>query len=199
MHKIIQSNVKNLIIIQGIPQRIRGVRTQNLCRNSWSLHLYMFFIHRNCSKLWSVGSYMFDMFFGCNPGTKPGGGTSNGKWHFCSPGTTAWIPAAQRIFHVPKPPIRQGRWLVAHQLKLPAVDGWKISLKSSSKIIPSLKLRRCPWKLKVGFDEMSLFGRQCRPSFRYKLSVSWRLLSSQNVDDVFGNKVHPGYEGTMFQ
>ena len=127
------------------------------------------------------------------------GGTSNGKWHFCSPGTTAWIPAAQRIFHVPKPPIRQGRWLVAHQLKLPAVDGWKISLKSSSKIIPSLKLRRCPWKLKVGFDEMSLFGRQFRPSFRYKLSVSWRLLSSQNVDDVFGNKVHPGYEGTMFQ
>ena len=49
---------------------------------------------------------MFDMFFRCNPGTKPGGHFQrNEKWHFCSPGTTAWIPAAQRIFHVPKPPI----------------------------------------------------------------------------------------------
>lgn len=172
---------------------------QNLCGNSWSLHLYnMFFIHRNCSKLWSVGSYMFDMFFGCNPGTKPGGGTSNGTaWQFCSPGTTAWIPAAQRIFHVPKPPIRQGRCLVAHQLKLPAVDGWNISLISSSKIIPSLKLRRCPWKLKVGTWNF-LFGRQFRPILR-DLNLRFMEVALLTTCLMCLFKVHPGYEGTMFQ
>ena len=197
MHKIIQSNVQ-LHHPSRDPSTHRGVITKIYVEIHVCLHLYMFLligIVRNCDQLEVTGLTCFLIVI---PERSRGDNSNGTAWHFCSPGTTAWIPAAQRIFHVPKPPIRQGRWLVAHHLKLPAVDGWTISLKSSSKIIPSLKLRRCPWKLKVGFDEMSFLG-QFRPIFRDKLSVSWRLLSSRSMSDVFGNKVHPGYEGTMFQ
>lgn len=91
--------------------------------------------------------------------------------------------------------IRQGRWLVAHQLKLPAVDGWTISLIISSKIIPSLKLRRCPWKLQVGTWNFLLGGNI--GLFSGTISVSRRLHLTKCLMFLF--KVHPGYEGTMFQ
>lgn len=173
--KIIQSNVFHFIILRWDPSTHPWGHNPKSIAEIHGPYIYICFL-----LIGIVGSYMFDMFFVCNPGTKPGG-TSNGTaCHFCSPGTTAWIPAAQRIFHVPKPPIRQGRWLVAHHFKLPAVDGWKISLKSSSQVIPSLKLRRCPWKVKVGTWNFLFCGNF--GLFSGTTSVSWRLLSHKMSD-----------------
>ena len=76
---------------------------------------------------------IFDFFLVVIPERSQG--TANKKGHFCSPGTTAWIPAAQRIFHVPKPPIRQGSWDGCPPLEIAGCWWIKIPLMSSSKII----------------------------------------------------------------
>ena len=121
MHKIIQSNVQ-LHHPSRDPSTHRGVITKIYVEIHVCLHLYMFLligIVRNCDQLEVTGLTCFLIVI---PERSRGDNSNERRGIFVrQERRRGYAPRSESSMC--KPPIRQGRWLVAHHLKLPAVDG----------------------------------------------------------------------------
>ena len=189
--QIIQSNVFHFIILRWDPSTHPWGHNPKSIVEIHGPYIYICFL-----LIGIVGSYMFDMFFVCNPGTKPGGHFQRNGVAFLfarndgvDTGRAANLPCAKTANPTGKmvsgPPLQIAScWWMKKFIEKQFASHTLLETKT-------LSLKSEGWNMKFPF------GRQFRPIFRDYLRFMEVALLTKCLMFLF--KVHPAYESTMFQ